>query len=101
MSYDRYDTSVTEMVKNNPLAFVDKLNEAASIYPEAGAFLHEAAHVIANLLLTDEDWHNPAFSRFSIAIARQSRAIAWTMFSTSFPPYVSSKVHCFVLWLRP
>lgn len=58
MSYDRYDTSVTKLVQNNPLAFVDRLNEAASIYPGADVFLREAACVIANLLLTDEDWHN-------------------------------------------
>lgn len=49
-----YDTQVCVAVKQNPIGFVDVLNEGAK---EAGAFeplLHEAACVIANLLLTDE-----------------------------------------------
>lgn len=59
-----YDTLVCEAVKKDPLAFVDALQKEAesadrSEHPSwAYALpLREAACVIANLLLTEEEWH--------------------------------------------
>lgn len=52
-----YDTLVCDAVKRSPLEFVDILIEEAK---DAGNFeplLREAACVIANLLLTEDDWH--------------------------------------------
>lgn len=53
-----YDTFVSIAVKKDPLAFVDILQEQAMEAEEYAPLLREAACVIANLLLTDEEWHN-------------------------------------------
>lgn len=60
----QYDTLVCSAVKNDPLAFVDILcKEAESAekgeHPswDFAPLLLESACVIANLLLTDEEWH--------------------------------------------
>lgn len=66
-----YDTKVSETIKNDPLRFVDILIEEAesanALAPILGYDLtaaanaplfREAASVIANLLLTNEDWHD-------------------------------------------
>ncbi len=60
----KYDTVVCSAVKKDPLAFVDILQREAesaekSEHPsrDFAPLLHEAACIIANLLLTEEDWH--------------------------------------------
>ncbi len=62
-----YDTLVSVAVKRDPLAFVDILREEAEAIKSKVADEHvsggyallllEASCVIANLLLTDEKWH--------------------------------------------
>lgn len=60
----QYDTLVCSSIKKDPLAFVDILRKEAE-FAEKGErpswdfapLLQEAACVIANLLLTDEEWH--------------------------------------------
>lgn len=59
-----YDTLVSSAVKKDPLSFVDILREEAE-RAEKGEYksqslallLREAACVISNLLLTEEEWH--------------------------------------------
>ncbi len=53
----KYDTQVSKAVKNSPLEFVDVLNGEAEAAGDMEPMLREAACVIANLLLTEEDWH--------------------------------------------
>lgn len=53
----KYDTLVCEAVKRSPLEFVDVLIEEAKNAGDKELLLREAACVIANLLLTDDDWH--------------------------------------------
>lgn len=57
----KYDTLVSVAVKNYPFEFIDILNNAAKESREAKdgyePLLSEAACVIANLFLTNEDWH--------------------------------------------
>lgn len=60
-----YDTLVCTAVKNNPLGFVDILRTEAEVAEKYNCssknfapLLREAACVIANLLLTEEDWHD-------------------------------------------
>ena len=53
----KYDTLVCEAVKRNPLKFVDILIEEAEGAGNYAPLLREAACVIANLLLTEEEWH--------------------------------------------
>lgn len=53
----KYDTLVCETVKRNPLEFVDILIDEAKDASDLAPLLREAACVIANLLLTDDDWH--------------------------------------------
>lgn len=62
-----YDTLVCTAVKNNPLGFVDILRVEADVAEKYrcspkyfAPLLREAACVIANLLLTEEDWHDAA-----------------------------------------
>lgn len=59
-----YDTLVCLAVKKDPLRFVDILREQAEVAEKGeckpkdfAPLLREAACVIANLLLTEEDWH--------------------------------------------
>lgn len=63
MSKD-YDTLVCSAVKKDPLGFVDILQTQADVAQKGeckprdfAPLIREAACVIANLLLTDEDWH--------------------------------------------
>lgn len=56
---NKYDTLVSMAVQKNPFEFIDILRQEAK---RAGnrnmsPLLDEAACVIANLLLTDEEWH--------------------------------------------
>lgn len=62
-----YDTLVCLAVKKDPLAFVDILRDQAEVAEKGecksqnfAPLLREAACVVANLLLTEEDWHNVA-----------------------------------------
>lgn len=62
-----YDTLVCSAVKKDPLAFVDILKGQAEVADKGecksqdfALLLREAACVIANLLLTEEDWHKAA-----------------------------------------
>ena len=52
-----YDTLVCDAVKRNPLEFVDILIKEAKGAGNYKPLLREAACVIANLLLTEDDWH--------------------------------------------
>ncbi|MEY8573673.1 hypothetical protein AALD01_04580 [Oscillospiraceae bacterium 21-37] len=59
-----YDTLVSSAVKKDPLSFVDILQEEAERAEKSecksqnlALLLREAACVIANLLLTEEEWH--------------------------------------------
>lgn len=52
-----YDTLVSEAVKRDPLKFVDILNQETASAGDKECLLREASSVIANLLLTDEEWH--------------------------------------------
>lgn len=59
-----YDTRVCEAIKKNPFAFVDALQKEAESADRHerppwtySLPLREAARVIANLLLTEEEWH--------------------------------------------
>lgn len=59
-----YDTLVSSAVKKDPLSFVDILRkeaeEAEKVEHPSWDFaplLREASCVIANLLLTEEEWH--------------------------------------------
>lgn len=51
------DTLVSEAVKRSPLEFVEILHREAATAGKLEPLLHEAGCVIANLLLTDEEWH--------------------------------------------
>ena len=53
----KYDTLVCDAVKRNPLEFVDILIKEAKGAGNYEPLLREAACVIANLLLTEDDWH--------------------------------------------
>lgn len=62
-----YDTLVCEAVRKAPLAFVDILREQADVAEKGecpswdfAPLLREASCVIANLILTEEDWHKVA-----------------------------------------
>ena len=59
-----YDTLVSLAVKKDPLSFVDILRKEAELGEQGEhqsrdftPILREAACVIANLLLTEEEWH--------------------------------------------
>ncbi len=59
-----YDTLVCLAVKKDPLGFVDILRSQAEVAEKGecksqdfAPLLREAACVIANLMLTEEDWH--------------------------------------------
>lgn len=53
----KYDTSVCNAVKSDPLGFVDRLLQEANKAPDdLEPLLKEAACVVANLLLTEESW---------------------------------------------
>lgn len=59
-----YDTLVCSAVKKDPFGFVDILQRQAEVAEigkckskDLAPLLREAACVIANLLLTEEDWH--------------------------------------------
>ena len=59
-----YDTIVCSAVKKDPLGFVDILRNQAEVAEKGecktqdfAPLLREAACVIANMLLTEEDWH--------------------------------------------
>ncbi len=59
-----YDTIVCSAVKKDPLGFVDILQGQAEVAEKGecksqdfAPLLREAACIISNLLLTEEDWH--------------------------------------------
>lgn len=53
----QYDTEIRDNIKNDPLGFVDMLKcQAPRVPKQYRQLLEEAASVIANLLLTKEDW---------------------------------------------
>ena len=55
----KYDTTVRDVIKSDPLGFIDILNYASPrVSKYFSKLLREAACVIANLLLTNESWRD-------------------------------------------